>query len=72
MRGLKGNSDINEKNSNPSFKEPQQQPTYSKNAEMASNNNGGQQQDMEIINMINYIEQTTKILKTLENSWKYK
>ena len=63
MRGLKGNSDINEKNSNPSFKELKQQPTYSKNAEMASNNNGGQQQDMEIINMINYIEQTTKILK---------
>ena len=30
---------------------------------MASNNNGGQQQNMEIINMKSYIEQTMKTLK---------
>ena len=30
---------------------------------MASNNNGGQQQNMEVINMISYIEQTMKTLK---------
>ena len=71
MRDLKDNSNINETNNNPSFKEPKQQSTHSKNAEVASNNNGGQQQNMEIINMISYIEQTMKTLKTLENSWKY-
>ena len=63
VRNLKGNSNINETNNNSLFKEPKQQPTHSKNAEMASNNNGGQQQNMEIINMISYIEQTTKTLK---------
>ena len=60
VRDLKCNSNINETNKNPSFKEPKQQPTYSKNAKMASNNNGGQQQNMEIINMISYIS-TTRI-----------
>ena len=30
---------------------------------MASNNNEGQQQDMEVINMISYIEQTMKTIK---------
>ena len=63
VRDLKGNSNINETNNNSLFKEPKQQPTHSKNAEMASNNNGGQQQNMEIINMISYIEQTMKTLK---------
>ena len=63
MRDLKGNSNINETNNNSLFKGPKQQPTHSKNAEMASNNNGGQQQNMEIINMISYIEQTMKTLK---------
>ena len=61
--GLKDNSNINETNNNPSFKEPKQQSKHSKNAEVASSNNGGQQQNMEIINMINYIEQIMKILK---------
>ena len=64
MRDLKGNFNINETNNNSSFKEPKQQPTHSINAEMASNNNGGQQQNMEIINMISYIEQTMKTLKS--------
>ena len=63
VRDLKGNSNINETNNNSLFKEPKQQPTHSKNAEMASNNNGGQQQNMEIINMISYIDQTMKTLK---------
>ena len=48
---------------NPPFKEPKQQPAHSKNTEMASNNNGGQQQNMETINMINCKEQTLKTLK---------
>ena len=65
MQDLKDNSNINETNNNPSFKEPKQQSTHSKNAEVASNNNGGQQKNMEIINMISYIEQTMKILKNL-------
>ena len=30
---------------------------------MASNNNEGQQQNMEVINMISYIEQTMKTIK---------
>ena len=33
------------------------------NVEMAPNNNGGQQRNIEIINMISYIEQTMKTLK---------
>ena len=32
-------------------------------AEMASNNNGGQEQNVEIINRISYIEKTMKTLK---------
>ena len=63
VRDLKDNSNINETSNNPLFKEPKQQSTHSKNAEVASNNNGGQQQNMEIINMISYIEQTMKTLK---------
>ena len=63
MRDLKGNSNIIETNNNTLFKEPKQQPTHSKNAEMASDNNGGQRQNMEIINIIRYIEQTMKTLK---------
>ena len=63
MRDLKDNSNINETSNNPLFKEPKQQSTHSKNAEVASNNNGGQQQNMEIINTISYIEQTIKTLK---------
>ena len=63
MRDLKDNSNINEINNNTLFKEPKQQPRHSKNAEMASNNNGGQQQNMEIINMAGYIEQNTKTSK---------
>ena len=63
VRDLNGSSNINETNNNSLFKEPKQQLTYSKNAEMASNNNGGQQQNIEIINMISYIEQTMKTLK---------
>ena len=58
MRELKDNSNINETN-NPSFKEPKQQSTHSKIAEVVSSN-GGQQQNMEIIS---YIEQTMKTLK---------
>ena len=57
MRDLKGSSNITEANNNPSFEEPKQQP------EMASNKNGGQQQNTEIINMIGYIEQNTKTSK---------
>ena len=34
-----------------------------KKAEMASNNNGGQEQNVEIINRISYIEKTMKTLK---------
>ena len=63
VRDLKVNSNINETNNNSLFKEPKQQVTHSKNTEMASHNNGGQQQNMEIINMISYIEQTMKTLK---------
>ena len=63
MRDLKDSSNIIEANNNPSFEEPKQQPAHSKYAEMASNNNGGQQQNMEIINIIRYIEQTMKTLK---------
>ena len=63
MRDLQGSSNIIEANNNPSFEEPKQQPAHSKYAEMASNNNGGQQQNMEIINIIRYIEQTMKTLK---------
>ena len=63
VRDLKDNSKINETNNNPSFKEPKQQLTHSKNAEVASKNNAGQQQNMEITNMISYIEQTMKTLK---------
>ena len=54
---------INETYDNSLSKEPKQQPTHSKNAEMASNSNGSQQQNMEIINMISYMEQTMKALK---------
>ena len=63
MRDLQGSSNIIEANNNPSFEEPKQQPAHSKYAEMASNNNGGQQQNMEIINMAGYIEQNTKTSK---------
>ena len=63
MRDLNDNSNINETKNNPSFKEPKQQSAQSKSADMASNNNGGQQQNMEVINMISYIEQTMKTLK---------
>ena len=63
VRDLKDNSNINETNNNPSFKEPKQQSTHSKNAEVASSNNGSQQQNMEITNMISYMEQTMKTLK---------
>ena len=39
---------------------------------MVSNNNGGQQQNIEIINMISYIQQTIKTIKkywrTVENT----
>ena len=42
---------------------------------MASNNNEGQQQNMEVINMISYIEQTMKTIKKLwrvvENTTRY-
>ena len=41
VQNLKHISSINETN-NPLLKEPKQQPTHSKNAEMASNNNGAQ------------------------------
>ena len=68
MRDLKDNFKINEKNNNPSFKKLKQQQKRSKNAEMASKNNGSQQQNMEITNMISYKEQTMKTKKTLENS----
>ena len=71
MRDLKGNSNINETSNNSLFKERKQQRTHSKNAEMAFNNNGGQQQNMEVINMISYIEQTRKTLKKLENTTRY-
>ena len=50
-------------NNNPSFKELKQQPTHSKNVEMASNNDGGQQKYMEIINMMSYTGQTIRTLK---------
>ena len=43
-----------------------------KNAEVASNNNGCQQQNMEIINMISYIEQTMKTLKNFGEQLKIK
>ena len=64
MRDLKDNSTINERNNKPSFKEQNQQLTHSKKEEMASKNNGGQQQNIEIINIISYLEQTTEILIT--------
>ena len=63
MRDLQGSSNIIEANNNPSFEEPKQQPAHSKYVEMASNNNGGQQQNMEIINMAGYKEQNTKTSK---------
>ena len=56
VRDLKGNSNIKQTNNNSSFKEPKQQPKLKKRR-------GGQQQNMEIINMISYIEQTMKTLK---------
>ena len=65
VRDLKDNSNINEADNNPSFKEPKQQSTHSKNAEAVSNNNGDQHQNMEITNMIRYIEQTIKALKKI-------
>ena len=65
VRDLKDNSNINEADNNPSFKEPKQQSTHSKNAEAVSNNNGDQHQNMEITNMISYIEQTIKALKKI-------
>ena len=37
---------------------------------MASNNNGGQQQNIEIINIINHLEQTTEILKNFGKTLK--
>ena len=49
-------------NNNPSFKELKQ-PTHPKNVEMASNNDGGQQKYMEIINMMSYTGQTMRTLK---------
>ena len=58
MRDLKVNSIINKTNNNPSFEEPKLQPTHSRNVKNAKN--GGQQQNMEIKNMISYIEQTVK------------
>ena len=61
----KCNSNINETNNNPSLKENIQQPTHSKQAEMASNINGHQQQNLEMINMISYREQTMKTLKNV-------
>ena len=64
VRALKDNSTINKASNNPSFKEPKKQSTHSKKAEMASNNNGDQQQNMEIINMIRYKEQTMTTLKS--------
>ena len=64
VRALKDNSTINKASNNPSFKEPKKQSTHSKKAEMASNNNGDQQQNMEIINMIRYKEQTMATLKS--------
>ena len=71
MRDLKDNSNINETNNNPSFKEPKQQSIHSKNAEV--DNNGDQQQNMEIMNVISYIEQTMKTLKnrTAENTTRH-
>ena len=65
VRDLKDNSNINEVDNNPLFKEPKQQSTHSKNAEAVSNNNGDQHQNMEITNMISYIEQTIKALKKI-------
>ena len=41
---------------------------HSKNSEVATSNNGGQLINMEIINMIDYIEQT---VKTFENTTRY-
>ena len=70
MRDLKENSNINETNNNPSFKEPKKQSTHSKNPGTASNNNGGQQQNIEIINMRSYIEQTMKTLKNFREQLK--
>ena len=35
---------------------------------MASNNNVGQQQNTEIINIISHLEQTTEILKSFEEN----
>ena len=63
VRDLKENSNIYDTNNNPSFKKPKQQSAHSKNAEVASNKNGGQKQNMEIINMLSYIEQTMKTFK---------
>ena len=58
VHDLKGNYNLNGTNNNPSFKGPKQQPTHSK-----------KRQNMEIINMISYIEQTMKTpKKALENS----
>ena len=54
---------MNKTNNNRSCKEPKQQHIHSKNEEIASNNKGSQQQTMEIITMISYIEETMKTLK---------
>ena len=45
------------------LKKLKQQSAHSKHGEMATKNNGGQQQNMEIINMISCIQQTMKTLK---------
>ena len=57
---------MNKTNNNRSSKESKQQHIHSKNVEMASNNKGSQQQNMEIINMISYIEETMKTLKKFQ------
>ena len=61
---------MNKTNNNRSCKEPKQQHIHSKNEEIASNNKGSQQQTMEIITMISYIEETMKTLKNFRKRLK--
>ena len=58
QRDLRGNSIINKTHNNPSFEETKQQPKHSQNAKNEKNRD--QQQNMEIINMISYTDQTMK------------
>ena len=64
----KCNSNINETNNNPSLKENIQQPTHSKQAEMASNINGHQQHDQ--LQRANH-ENIKKRWRTIENTTRY-